>query len=131
MIYLLDVNALIALGHIDHVFHGRVSRWLDSLDAPTLATCPITELGFVRVLAHASTYRFTIAGGRDLLLSLKQSARYPFLFFADHHDAAHLPDWVETARQATDGHLIQLALEQGAQLATLDRGIPDAYLIPE
>lgn len=130
MIYLLDVNALIALGHIDHTFHARVSRWLGSLQRPILATCSITELGFVRILAHSSAYRLSLAGARDLLISLKQSKAYPFHFFADHNDISQLPEWVETARQVTDGHLLGLAATHGAKLATLDRGIPGAFLIP-
>jgi predicted nucleic acid-binding protein len=46
MIYLLDVNALVALGFINHEFHPRVARWLRSNRAAQLASCSITELGF-------------------------------------------------------------------------------------
>jgi hypothetical protein len=58
-------------------------------------------------------------------------ARAPqFTFIADGHDVTHLPAWVKTAKQITDGHLAQLASANGAVLATLDRKIPDAFLIP-
>ena len=53
MTYLLDVNALVALGFIDHEFHGRLAAWVKSQNWPNLASCSITELGFVRVLAQA------------------------------------------------------------------------------
>jgi predicted nucleic acid-binding protein len=53
MIYLLDVNALVALGFINHEFHCRLASWVQSHHAPSLASCSITELGFVRVLAQA------------------------------------------------------------------------------
>jgi len=56
MIYLLDVNALVALGVVHHEFHGRVATWLRAQQFPPVATCSITELGFLRVLAQAPAY---------------------------------------------------------------------------
>lgn len=53
MKYLLDVNALVALGFIHHEFHDRITAWLRAKNFPPLATCSITELGFTRVLAQA------------------------------------------------------------------------------
>lgn len=130
MIYLLDVNALLALGVVHHEFHGRVARWLRAQDFPPLATCSITELGFLRVLAQAPGYGFTIAQARTLLLQMKQAKGAHFFFIGDDHDVSHLPSWVKTAGQTTDGHLLKLAAAKQAQLATLDAGIPGAYLIP-
>ena len=73
MIYLLDVNALVALAFMNHEFHGRVAAWVQSTNSAQLASCSITELGFVRVLAQAPAYGFTVAQARTLLLRLKQS----------------------------------------------------------
>lgn len=131
MIYLLDVNALVALGFQHHEFHGRVGLWLQTKQAETLATCSITELGFARVLAQAAAYGLTVGQARALLLRLRQSSSPRFTFIADGHDISHLPSWVKTAGQITDGHLVQLAKANGAVLATLDRKIPGAFLIPE
>lgn len=64
------------------------------------------------------------------MLRLKKKA-VPFSFIADDHDVSHLPSWVKTARQITDGHLLQLAISNGAALATLDEKIQGAFLIPE
>jgi predicted nucleic acid-binding protein len=64
MKYLLDVNSLVALGFLQHEFHGRVADWvriLASKGVVALATCPITQLGFVRVLAQVPHYGFTVA----------------------------------------------------------------------
>jgi predicted nucleic acid-binding protein len=72
MIYLLDVNALVALGFINHEFHARVASWVRSSNSPQLAGCSITELGFLRVLAQAPAYGFTVAQARTLLLRLKE-----------------------------------------------------------
>jgi predicted nucleic acid-binding protein len=133
MKYLLDVNALVALGFLQHEFHERVAAWVRiraSKGVLELATCSITVLGFVQVLAQAPQYGFTIAHARALLLRLKTGHSVKFTFIADDHDVSHLPAWVKTAKQTTDGHLMQLAKAKGAILATLDRSIPGALLIP-
>ena len=73
MRYLLDVNALIALGFLEHEFHERVCLWLLSLgkgNSYEILTCPITELGFVRVLSQAPQYGLTVAQSRTLLARL-------------------------------------------------------------
>lgn len=131
MTYLLDVNALVALGFDGHEHHERVGHWLKGLPvAVRLATCPITELGFVRVLQQAPQYRVAIADGRNLLARLQGNGVRPVVFLADGHGAANLPSWVKTGRQTTDGHLLALAGAHGARLATLDKGIPGAFMIP-
>jgi predicted nucleic acid-binding protein len=103
---------------------------LASRGVPELATCSITELGFVRVLAQAPQYGITIAHARALLLRLKTGNSLKFTFISDDHDVSHIPAWVKTAKQTTDGHLAQLAKAKSAILATLDERIPGAFLIP-
>jgi len=127
--YLLDVNALVALGFVHHEFHDRVARWLKAQRFPEIATCSITELGFVRVLSQAPLYGLTVGQARSLLLRLKKTDVLSFTFIADSHDIAHLPTWVKSAKQTTDGHLAELANANGAMLATLDSKIPGAYPI--
>ncbi len=127
MTYLLDVNALVALAFAPHEFHSRMSSWVGRQD-PALATCSITELGFVRVLAQAPAYGLAVAQVRELLLRLKRVSR--FTFITDAHDVSHLPSWVRTSKQTTDGHLLVLAKANSGVLATLDGRIPGAYLIP-
>jgi uncharacterized protein len=123
------VNALVALGFMNHQFHGRVARWVRSAD-PELASCSITELGFVRVLAQAPAYGFTVAQARTLLMRLKEPPTLRLGFIQDGHDVAHLPGWVKLPKQVTDGHLSKLASANDAVLATLDENIPGSYLIP-
>jgi|SRR5208337_3406635 len=130
MTYLLDVNALVALGFINHEFHGRLASWVQSHNAPNLASCSITELGFVRVLAQAPAYGFTVTQARALLLRLKEARTSRLTFISDEHDVSHLPGWVRAPKQITDGHLSELASAKGAVLATLDENIPGSYLIP-
>jgi uncharacterized protein len=131
MIYLLDVNALVALGFMNHEFHPRVARWVQSNRSAQLASCSITELGFLRVLAQAPAYGFTVAQARSVLLRLKEAPIRPLAFISDGHDVSHLPGWVKAPKQITDGHLSDLAKANGAFLATLDESIPGSYLIPK
>jgi predicted nucleic acid-binding protein len=134
MRYLLDVNSLLALGVLHHEFHGRVAAWVArqaKKGIPDLATCSITELGFVRVLSQAQQYRFSVIQARELLLLLKASESIHCAFIPDGHDISHLPKWVNSPKQTTDGHLMELARANGAQLATLDGKIPGSFLIPQ
>lgn len=94
-----------------------------------MATCSITELGFVRVLGQAPSYGITVTQARILLLRMKKADALPFTFISDDHDVSQLPTWVKSPKQTTDGHLLELARANGAVLATLDERIPGAFLI--
>jgi uncharacterized protein len=133
MKYLLDVNALLALVVLEHEFHARVASWVERLGTggvAELATCSITELGFVRVLGQAQQYGSSVAQARELLLKVKNSGGMRWIFIPDDHDVSHLPRWVRTPKQTTDGHLAELARANDAVLATLDRRIAHALVIP-
>jgi len=129
--WLLDVNALVALAHQGHADHLRLMRWFASLigSRGKLATCSIKEIGFVRVSIQAG-FEADATGAVETLRGLKESSRVPFELFVDPLGAARLPSWVTGAKQVTDGHLLELAEEHAMQLATLDKGIPKAFLIP-
>ena len=134
MKYLLDVNTLLALVVMEHEFHARVTSWVKRLGAsgvPELATCSITELGFVRLLGQAQQYGSSVAQARELLFEAKNSEGIQWIFIPGDHDISHLPRWVRTPKQTTDGHLAELARTNGAVLATLDRQIPRAFFIPK
>jgi uncharacterized protein len=133
MRFLLDVNALVAFGFLEHEFHQRVATWVSdvaSTPATELLTCSITELGFVRVLSQALPYGSTVSQARSLLLRLKASDPVKFTFIPDQHDVSQLPSWVKTSKQITDGHLRRLANAHNGVLATLDAKIPRSFLIP-
>jgi predicted nucleic acid-binding protein len=104
--------------------------WARTQLGSTFLTCPITELGFVRVAAQARVYGYTITQAKDLLLALKKGPSFQVEFVVDSHDASRLPAWVSTSGQTTDGHLVELAKAHSAILATLDEGIPGAFLVP-
>jgi hypothetical protein len=130
MKYLLDVNVLIALGFRFHSFHDRVALWLQAEAFPMIATCSITELGFVRVLSQNHSYGLSVMNARTLLEQFKRGSKSPIVRIADDHGSAEIPDWVNSPKHVTDGHLLQLAAAKGLSFATLDEKIPGAFVIP-
>jgi predicted nucleic acid-binding protein len=130
--YLLDVNALIALGITSHVFHDRIERWIDRLSRAddSLATCAITELAFVRIIPLLPDVGADVRRARELLRRLKRQTRLRFELLGDALGVERLPPWARLPRQTTDGHLIQLARLHAAELATLDGRIPGAFVVP-
>lgn len=130
MSYLFDVNALIALGFVDHEFHTRVAAWV-AAGQRQIATCAITELGFIRVLSNTRPYGLTVPEAIALLSRLKSSNTAAFRFIVDNMGAADLPRWVKNSEKITDGHLMGLADSNQSTLATLDANIPGAFLIPD
>jgi predicted nucleic acid-binding protein len=131
MSWLLDVNALIALAHQGHADHPRVIRWFASIigSGARLGTCAITEVGFVRVSIQAG-FENNAPDAVETLRGLKETSRIPFDLIPDSLGANRLPPYVLGAKQVTDGHLLELAKESSMQLASLDKSIPGAYLIP-
>jgi uncharacterized protein len=131
MKWLLDVNALVALAYQGHADHPRVIKWFASLvnTGASLGTCAITEIGFVRVSMHAGFEKIA-PDAVETLRGLKASSRIPFHLLPDALGAENLPSYVLGARQVTDGHLLELARQASWQLATLDNGIPGAFVIP-
>jgi uncharacterized protein len=132
VIYLLDINALLALVFVEHEFHVRVDDWIGKLliDAESrLATSAITELGFVRIASTVPAFGVTYSQARAGLTRLKSDSKTRFVFLSDNLGADRLPPWVKTGKQITDGHLVELARTHGAKLATCDKKIPGALLI--
>ena len=132
MTYLLDVSVLLAAGYDYHLLHTRAKRWLEGIQmtdsAPRLITCSITELGFVRIASGTTGLSSSVTRAQMDLNRLKE--KWSLTFVGDNLDASQLPPWVNKSKQVTDGHLLQLAVNHGGILATLDKGIPGALLIP-
>jgi predicted nucleic acid-binding protein len=130
MTYLFDVNALLALGFLQHEFSNRLATWIKSQSPITVATCATTEMAFLRVLSSTTRYGVSLEQARSLLLMLKRGNPLSCMFLPDDQDASQLPSWVRTGKNVTDGHLLQLAASRSILLATFDEKIPGAFLIP-
>lgn len=128
VIALLDVNLLVALFDPDHVHHNLAHDWFADNRSAGWATCPITENGFVRVLANPA-YGSVVLRPADLVERLRV-----FCASGHHHfwpetvsltdRALFNPACIGGHRQLTDIYLLGLAKKVGGRLATLDRTIP-------
>lgn len=84
----------------------------------------------MRIVAQAPIYHLDVTQAKLTLTAMKENGTIPITFIEDANDITLLPDWVSGPSQTTDGHLVELAKAHQAVLATLDPGIPGAYMIP-
>ena len=133
MKYLLDVNVLVAWGWADHADHDRVARWIAKVmrkGGVVLLTSAVPQLGFVRVSVQRTGGQVTPEAAGRVLAGMLHSLGAGHEFLPDDREALQWPEWCQSAARTTDAHLIALAQARGAELATLDRGIPGACVIP-
>ncbi len=133
MNYLLDVNVLVAWGWSDHSDHDRAARWIGAImqrRSDWTFTSAIPQIGFVRVSVQRSAGEVTpeIAGPTLAGMLRRLAPRHRFL--PDDREGITWPPWCRSASRTTDAHLLLLAQAHDARLATLDNGIPGAFLIP-
>ena len=128
--FLLDVNVLIALTNPDHADHARAHRWFGGVG--TWATTPLTESAFVRLMMNPVVSRQQLP--RPVVLAALSALRAlpGHVFLADDSSLADTAiDLVGVLghRQVADAHLVNLAAQHGAVLATLDEAI-EHMLVP-
>ena len=68
---LLDVNVLLALAWPTHVHHLAAHRWFTENHEAGWATCPLTQLGFVRLSMQPAVVKIPILFG-DVMEALAQ-----------------------------------------------------------
>jgi hypothetical protein len=125
---LLDVNLLVALFDPDHIHHENAHDWFADNRSLGWATCPVTENGFVRVLANPA-YGAAVARPSELVARLRRFCRGThYHFWTDdvslRDETLFDPAFLGGHRQLTDIYLLGLARKRGGRLATFDRTIP-------
>ncbi len=126
--FLLDVNALIALFDPLHEAHAGIRAWY-AANAMPVATCPLTELGFVRICSHPRYTNPLGAPAEALALLRALHAESRHVFWPDElslaADAfARVP--FASHRETTDRYLLRLAVGRNGRLLTLDARIEPA-----
>ena len=124
MKYLLDVNVLLAWHHGSHPHGARFHTWLATVEPAELATCAVTELGFVRISMGVFGYSRT-----DALAALAAIKTSVGGFIGEMPPVVNLPTWVTRHDETTDGFLCTLAAKNGLRLATFDVRIKDPAVL--
>jgi toxin-antitoxin system PIN domain toxin len=124
---LLDVNVLIALLDSDHSLHERARDWLGRNAPRGWASCPITQNGCMRIMAHPA-YPNALPV-RPVVERLREATRSPHHeFWPD--DVSLLDPTIADAsrihgpRQLTDLYLLALAVHRGGRFVTFDASMP-------
>jgi toxin-antitoxin system PIN domain toxin len=127
---LLDVNVLISLMDSAHVHHQAAVGWFRGTAATSgWATCPITEMGFVRILSGFSYPNLRLTPSRAGELLRKFQAGFPrgYEFWPNSvslTDASTLDlTAIIGSRQVTDACLAAIAFRNGGVLSTFDGGV--------
>lgn len=67
----------------------------------------------------------------EILAGMVKALGKRHAFLTDDQPWNMFPEWCRQAARTTDGHVLKLVESHGAKLATLDHGIPGAFLVPE
>lgn len=137
---LLDVNVLVPLLWPPHINHNAAQHWFTTIRDGGWATCPITQLGCVRVLAVPAVSQggLTVETAAERLSEILIEPHHVFwpddLSISDSRFEASLSH-VQGPRQLTDRYLLALAAAHGGTLATFDRSAgsglpPESTLLP-
>jgi len=131
---LLDVNVLLALAWPPHVHHEAAHRWFAQNRSSGWATCPLTQLAFLRLSIQPSIVKanLTFADAQNALVCSLAVPEHQF-WSLDYPFSDVLPEVrarLAGHHQLTDAVLLDLAIRHAARLATFDRRVA-ALLPPE
>lgn len=124
---LLDLNILTALLWPAHEHHEAAHRWFGTRANARWATCPLTQLGFVRIVSHPAFSRDALAPAEAVTLLAENLAHPAHEFWTDRLQVpaavrSMLPG-LHGYRQLTDAYLLALADRRKGVFATFDRGL--------
>lgn len=125
---LLDLNLLTALLWPTHEHHAAAHAWFDRRRRGSWATCPLTQLGFVRLVSNPAFSRDALSVPNGLALLLKNLEHPDHVFWSADLDASRMTSMVPALRghqQLTDAYLLALAHHRRGTVTTFDRGLGD------
>ena len=124
---LVDVNILTALLWPAHEHHDVAHRWFAARGNARWATCPLTQLGFVRIVSNPAFSRDALSPADAVALLAENLGHSDHEFWTD---ALQVPAAVKAMeaglqgyRQLTDAYLVALASRYKGVVATFDRGV--------
>ena len=124
---LLDVNVLIALLDRVHLHHQSAVNWFRENITHGWASCPITQLGCIRVMSNPRYPNTQPAAAVAARLREAAASTYHQFWPAAaqplDHDGAQW-NQVLRHREVTDLYLLTLAVMNKGRLVTFDRHVP-------
>jgi predicted nucleic acid-binding protein len=118
-----DVNLLVAFSSPSHPFHDAARAWFD--ENPEVVTCAITELGMLRVLIQIGTPPDIADAHLENLFGTRRKTMLPCDL-----SGIVLKGKISRHGQVTDSYLVEICKQHRVKLATFDKGISDAVLVP-
>lgn len=124
---LVDLNILVALLWPAHEHHEAAHEWFGGRGQARWATCPLTQLGCVRLMSNPAFSRDALHPVEALALLEKNLAHPAHEFWPDRLPLSAAVKGVEAGltghRQVVDAYLLALARQRQGVLATFDRGL--------
>ncbi len=132
-VYLLDVNLLMALFWTNHDQHEQASDWFQSHSRYGWATCPLTQVGFVRISSNPRVFPDAPSPLKAIEILNANINHRSHHFWKEEislqRSVALFSNLFTGHQQTTDAYLFGLAIHKRGVLATFDSGI--ASLLPE
>jgi toxin-antitoxin system PIN domain toxin len=124
---LLDLNILTALLWPAHEHHEAAHRWFGDRADARWATCPLTQLGFVRIVSNPAFSRDALSPAAAAVLLAENLAHPAHEFWTESLQVPAAIKGMESGlqgyRQLTDAYLLGLASHRKSVFATFDRGL--------
>jgi toxin-antitoxin system PIN domain toxin len=120
---LFDVNVLIALLDAAHVHHAEATAWLQRQLAHGWASCPITQIGCVRIMSQPA-YPGAVPAAEIAARLAEACAHEAHEFWpaSVNLTGTRAVRWSHVLghRQVTDTYLLALAVHHGGRFVTFD-----------
>jgi len=128
-IHLLDVNVLLALAWPQHIHHAPAHQWFGRAAVNGWATCPLTELAFIRISSNPKIIAAAVTPreARDVLKEILALSHHHF--WPDDVQPIEAEGLASIAlvghREVNDAYLIELTQRHDGKVATFDRGLTE------
>ena len=127
MTALLDVNVFVALVWPAHEQHGAAHQWLRARPRARWASCPLTQLGLLRLVSNPAFSPDALILADAVTLLGRNTAHPQHEFWPDALPAARavkaLAGGMTGHQQVTDAYLLALAVRRKGCVATFDAGL--------
>jgi hypothetical protein len=124
---LLDLNVLVALTDDEHKHYRKAQTWFHTVRHEEWRTCPLTEAGYIRLVANPATGfpEGSLQRAIDILAMVTDHPGHRFWPMKESWTTLTAPfaDRIFGHQQVTDAYLLGLAIKENGVLVTFDKGI--------